>query len=197
MLSRRRAVAGLAGAAATLISAPGALRANAQAPLQPSPPFELTAHDGTRFRTDRDFAGRPMLVYFGYTYCPDFCPSSLATFAAALHELEDAGRAPEDLVFLFVSVDPQRDSLQKLGEYVRNFHPSLIGATGAQEEIERIAAGWRVKYGRSKGSGGEDYLMDHPIYGYGLNRNHEVVSYLWHYASTKKLAEKIEALSRR
>lgn len=191
MLTRRHAIAAVAGAAA----APGFALANTTAPLQPAPPFELTAHDGRRIQTDRDFSGQPMLVYFGYTYCPDVCPSSLIRLASALHELEDSGRAPADLTFLFVSVDPERDTLEKIADYVSAFHPRLIGATGTPEEIAAVAADWRVKYNRAPGGSATDYLVDHPSYAFGLNRRHQVVSYLWHYASSAKLAEKILQLS--
>ena len=194
MMNRRRLILSLPALGAgfgTGFCRPIEARADAKEPLQPSPPFALTAHDGRRIRTDRDFAGRPMLVYFGFTYCPDVCPSTLIRLSAAMNALEEKGHDLTDLAFLLVSVDPERDTPALLAEYVEAFHPSLIGATGAPEEIAKVAAGWRVKFGKAPGGSPDDYQVDHPGYALGLDRGHRVVSYLWHFAPEEKLEMKI------
>lgn len=198
MTNRRRIVLSMAALGAGLGA--GFFRrdlalADAKTPLQPSPPFELTAHDGRRIRTDRDLAGRPMLVYFGFTFCPDVCPSTLIRLSATINALEEKGHDLSDLAFLFISVDPERDAPEQLASYVEAFHPRLIGATGSPEEIAKVAADWRVKYGKTPGGTTGDYQVDHPGYALGLDRDHRVVSYLWHFAPEAKLEQQILQLT--
>lgn len=135
-----------------------------------------------------------MLVYFGFTYCPDVCPSSLARFAAAINALEEQGHDLSDLGFLFVSVDPKRDSLEILKEYSEVFHPRLLSATGSEEEIARVAKAWSVAYSLGAPDAEGDYAVDHPSYAFGLDRDHAVRSYLWHFAPQDKLEQQILAL---
>ena len=102
-------------------------------------PFTLTSHDGRRV-SESDFAGRYRLVYFGFTFCPDVCPTDLQVLAAGLRRFEasDAERAAR-VQPLFVTVDPARDTPEALRAYVANFHPRLVGLTGSEEEIARVA----------------------------------------------------------
>jgi len=94
-------------------------------------PFELTDHTG-HLRTERDFRGQLMLVYFGFTWCPDICPADLQAIGLALDKLgNDAAR----LQPLFITVDPERDTAEHLAEYVKLFHPRLIGLTGSLDAI--------------------------------------------------------------
>lgn len=160
--------------------------------LQPSPPFSLKRHDGAPFRTDKDFAGRPFIVYFGFTYCPDICPTSLSALTDALDAARADGAPTEEIGFAFVTLDPERDTPEVLSDYVSHFHPNLIGLSGGQDEIDTIAHGWNVTYERT--GDGDDYLISHPAYAYALDREHRVVDYLWHIAPTKKLAKKITSL---
>ena len=100
--------------------------------------FTLIDHEG-RKRTDRDFSGRFVLIYFGYTYCPDICPTGLQTLSTALDLL---GERAEKIQPLFVSVDPERDTPEMLKSYVVNFHPRLLGLTGSEQQVRE--AGPRV-----------------------------------------------------
>ena len=108
----------------------------------------------------RDFRGKVVLLYFGYTYCPDICPTSLAATAEALKEL-----TPDELaqvVVILVSVDPKRDTPARLKEYARFFHPTIVGVTGTPEEIAAVAKRYGVFYAEQKvATAGDGYVVDH------------------------------------
>lgn len=120
-------------------------------------PFSLLNQDGKRV-TEKDFHGKFMLVYFGYTYCPDVCPAELQVMSAALDSL---GEKADRVTPVFVTVDPERDTVEQMKAYVSNFHPSLVGLTGTKEEIRAAAKAYRVYYARAKSESTTDYLMDH------------------------------------
>ncbi len=121
--------------------------------------FMLMDHYGEMV-TDRDFGDRYQLIYFGYTFCPDVCPSSMMVITQALKLLgDDAARIQP----LFISVDPERDTPQVLREYVSYFHPSFVGLSGSPELIERTAKNFRVIYEKVlvPGMPPDQYQMDH------------------------------------
>ena len=122
-------------------------------------PFTLTDQDG-KTRTDGDFRGEFMLVYFGYTYCPDLCPTQLQAISDALEALGDKARTVQPI---FVTIDPERDSAATMKQYVSHFSPRLIGLTGTPEQVAAVAKAYRVYYAKvpAKGGGKDDYLMDH------------------------------------
>jgi protein SCO1 len=121
-------------------------------------PFTLA--DGTgRPVTDRDFRGKYMLVYFGYTFCPDVCPTTLNEVADALDHL---GGKADRLQPVFITVDPKRDTPAVVKQYVAAFTPRLIGLTGSDEQIATVAREYRVYYAEHRtGPGPNDYSMDH------------------------------------
>ena len=121
-------------------------------------PFTLTDHSGQRV-SDTDFRGKFLLVIFGYTFCPDVCPSELQLISAALDAL---GPKAERIVPLFITVDPERDTPGQLATYVQSFHPRLIGLTGTGSEIAAVAKEYRVYVRKApdpKSTAG--YSMDH------------------------------------
>ncbi|HEY5048910.1 MAG TPA: SCO family protein [Rhizomicrobium sp.] len=119
-------------------------------------PFVLTDQDGQR-RSDRDFRGRFVLLYFGYTYCPDVCPTTLQSIADALAMLgPDAAR----VVPVFITVDPARDTPAALKKYLAAFGPRFVGLTGNEAAIARVAHAWRVYFARHPAPGG-GYSVDH------------------------------------
>jgi protein SCO1/2 len=120
-------------------------------------PFTLTDQHG-KTRSDAEFRGKLMLIYFGYTYCPDVCPTELQTMAAALDRL---GAEAEAVQPIFITVDPERDTPEQLAGYVENFHPRLLGLTGTPEQIAAAARAYRVYFAKAKQGEGEPYLMDH------------------------------------
>lgn len=103
-------------------------------------PFTLTDHTGKRV-TEKDYLGRPSLIFFGFTNCPDICPSGLQVISAALDKLgtKGAGVTP-----IFITLDSTRDTPEKLSEYVKSFHPRLIGLTGSEAELAAAAKAYRV-----------------------------------------------------
>jgi len=128
-----------------------------RAPL-PLGDFALGDHRGQSFDAAR-FDGHWSFVFFGYTYCPDVCPMTLSTFRAVRERLVDE----PDLQFVFVSIDPERDTPERLAEFVPYFHPDFIGVTGAPGEIANLTRTIGVHHQKAAGETGPDYLMDHSI----------------------------------
>jgi len=121
-------------------------------------PFALEDRSGKQV-TDRNFRGKYMLVYFGYTFCPDVCPTTLNEVADALDHL---GSKAEQVQPIFITVDPKRDTPAVIGQYVAAFTPRLIGLTGSDEQIAKVAQEYRVYYAEHRtGPGPNDYTMDH------------------------------------
>ena len=127
-------------------------------------PFRLTDHTGKRV-TDADFRGRFMLLYFGYTFCPDVCPADLQTMGRALDILAAKG---EVITPVFITVDPQRDSPAVLKKYVAAFHPRMVGLTGSAAEIKAATKAYKVYYRKQPGArpGDTKILMDHTTFIY-------------------------------
>ncbi len=105
-------------------------------------PFSLVDHTG-RPVTDKDFAGKFMLVFFGYTFCPDVCPTGLQTISEAIDILGNAGRSVQPI---FITIDPERDTADGLADYVANFHCRLLGLTGTKEQVAAAAKAYRGSY---------------------------------------------------
>ena len=123
--------------------------------------FTLTAQDGRRV-SDSDFAGKYRLVYFGFTYCPDVCPTDLQTIGAGLRRFEQSDPARAAKVQpIFITVDPRRDSPPVLARYVAAFHPRLIGLTGSEAEIARVARAYGSYVQRGTPAGDGSYDVDH------------------------------------
>ena len=140
--------------ASTSAEIPGQIRVSGD--LGIGGPFTLTDQDGRRV-TDKDFAGRFMLIYFGYTFCPDICPTELNTISLAVQQLGTRVR----LVPVFVTIDPERDTPEALKAYLAAFGPDIVGLTGSDADIAAVAKGYRVYYKKADGSDPENYAMDH------------------------------------
>jgi protein SCO1/2 len=122
--------------------------------------FSLTDQDG-RAVSDRDFAGRYRIVYFGYTFCPDVCPTDVQNIAAALKLLErDDPALAKRIVPIFITIDPVRDTPAALKRFVSAFHPRLVGLTGSQAQIAKVAKEYGIYFARGAGTA-DGYLMDH------------------------------------
>jgi protein SCO1/2 len=121
--------------------------------------FQLTDQDGNAV-TEQTYKGKLMLIYFGFTYCPDACPTALGVMDAALDKLDVAA---ERVVPILITVDPERDTPPVLKDYVSNFHPRMVGLTGTPEQIAKVAKAYRVFYQKASGATGGDYLMDHTL----------------------------------
>ncbi len=129
-------------------------------------PFTLTATDGTTV-TDQTYRGKWLLVYFGYTYCPNTCPMMLNEIATALEKL---GADAAKMQPLFITVDPQRDTREVLEQYTQSFDPRIVGLTGSPEQIAAVAKEYGAYWAAHKtGPGAEDYVMDHSSYLYVMD----------------------------
>jgi protein SCO1 len=127
-------------------------------------PFQLTDQNGKAV-TDASLKGKPTLIFFGYTHCPDVCPTTMAELSQALQQLgpEDAKRVQ----VLFVTVDPERDTPQLLAQYVPAFNPSFVGLRPANEEqLAKLAKDFRVYYAKVPGKTPDSYTMDHTAASY-------------------------------
>jgi protein SCO1 len=151
-------------------------------------PFELVSHKGQQV-TDKDFRGKYMLVSFGYTYCPDVCPTELQVISAALDELGDKAR---DIQPIFITIDPERDTVAALAQYMQSCHSSYIGLTGSPEAIAKVAKAYRVYYAKSENKSGGDYLMDHSSIIYLMDKEGTLLRHFSYGTDAKALAKAIE-----
>lgn len=150
--------------------------------------FILNTHDG-RTVTDEDFRGRHLLVFFGYTHCPDICPSSLLTVARVLELLGDQAKHVQPL---FITVDPARDTRQVLSEFVPHFDARIVGLTGNEQMIERVAKGYRAKYARVDGRDGT-YSVDHTATLFHMGPAGEYIGRFPYETTAEKIAEDLRA----
>ncbi|KAL6629124.1 hypothetical protein ACP70R_028889 [Stipagrostis hirtigluma subsp. patula] len=148
-------------------------------------PFKLLNHDGKSV-TEKDFMGKWTLLYFGFTHCPDICPDELQKMAAAIDKIKE--KAKLDIVPVFITVDPERDTVEQVRDYVKEFHPDLIGLTGTTDEIRQVARAYRVYYMKTEEEG-SDYLVDHSIVMYLMNPKMEFVKFYGKNYDTDSLAE--------
>lgn len=147
-------------------------------------PFELIDHTGTR-RTDADFHGKLALLYFGYTFCPDICPADLLEIASALDLLGDAG---EKVQPIFVTIDPERDTPERLASYVELFHPRLIGLTGEADAIRQLALAYKVHYAKVHLPVWSDYALDHSAFIYLIGPDGEYLGFFPPGTSAERMA---------
>ncbi len=149
---------------------------------------DFTLTDGAgNIVTNRDFAGKYMLVFFGFTHCPDICPTSLLVIRNALDQLGDRGK---DIVPIFITIDPERDGAETIGRYVKNFGDRQVGLTGTPAEIRAVADAYKVYYQKVEDKDSAmGYTMDHSGFLYLMGRDGKYLTHFPHTISEKKLAE--------
>jgi protein SCO1/2 len=147
-------------------------------------PFTLIDHTG-RTRSDSDFRGKLMIVYFGYTFCPDVCPADLLAISQALDAL---GPAADGVQPIFITIDPERDT-KVLADYISAFHKSLIGLTGSPEDIRKVANAYKAFYTKVPGVRDGDYVIDHTGVIYLMGRGGEYLGFMPPQTSPEKLAD--------
>ena len=156
--------------------------------------FSLVNQDGKTV-TEADFAGKPMLVFFGFTYCPDVCPLSLDLLGAALDKLAET--APEKAARLqpiFISVDPARDTPAQMKDYLSYFHPSLTGLTGSREQIDAVKKAFRVYAARAKDTDANGhYNVDHSSLFYLMDGDNRYLAHFTHNLTPAQLAAGLAA----
>lgn len=158
-----------------------------QSPISIGGPFTLINHKGETV-TDTSFHGRYMLVFFGYGYCPDVCPTELANLGAAMDHL---GPAADKVQPVFITVDPARDTPEYLAQYVAHFHPNLIGLTGPKSEIDKVAKAYRVFYTKAPSEDPDAYLVDHSAFIYLMDPGGDYVAMFRHRTDPQEMADAV------
>lgn len=140
-------------------------------------PFTLVNGEGERV-TEKTFEGKPMLVFFGFTHCPDVCPSGLQVIAAALDQLGDKSKG---LTPIFITVDPARDTPEVTSKYVTSFHPAIVGLSGSEEDVAGAIKSYRV-YAKKVEDGAtpDHYNVDHSAFVYLMDEKGEFVKHFSH-----------------
>jgi len=151
-------------------------------------PFRLVDHTGAEV-TDETWAGKHRLMFFGFTYCPDICPTELHAIARVMDELgSDADRVQP----LFVTIDPERDTPEAMAEYVAAFHPRIVGLTGTPQQVAEVARAYRVFYAKVRtGDGPDDYTMDHSTAAYLMGPDNGFITVFGHGTPPERIAEEI------
>ena len=153
--------------------------------------FSLTDHNGKIFNLS-DYKGNIVLINFGYTNCPDVCPTTLVKFREILMELDDE---KDNLKALFITVDPERDTVEKLKNYIPHFHSEIIGLTGTMQEIKDVSDLYNVIFFKENEKSDKEYLMSHSPSIYLINKNGELfLKYPQHKISVKGISEDIKLL---
>ena len=129
-------------------------------------PFTLTDPDGRR-RSLSDFRGKVVLLYFGYTFCPDVCPTDLLAIGQLIRSLATDG---DEVQPMFVTLDPERDTREVLRAYAASFHPRFVSLSGSEDEIRRVATSYKVYFEKVTPPGMNTYLIDHSAYVFLLDR---------------------------
>lgn len=149
--------------------------------------FTLTDHNGEKFSSEQ-MKGRLSLVYFGFTFCPDICPTSLQKLTNVISTLD---KYQIDLLPIFITVDPTRDTPELLKEYLGHFHPKFIGLTGTEEEIREVADLYKVFYAKAEDGkqNSSEYMIDHSSFVYLMDEDGK---YLKHFYMSTPAEEIIE-----
>ncbi len=150
-------------------------------------PFKLVDQNG-KIRTDQSFRGRHMLVFFGYTHCPDFCPTSLQAVSNTLDALgSDARRVRA----VFITFDPERDTVARMKQYHAAFHKDIVMLTGDVKAAKAAAKAYRIYYAKQKPKADGSYSVDHSTYTYLMNREGCYVRHFRHNTPPKVMAKEI------
>lgn len=152
--------------------------------------FRLTDHDG-RARTLADFRGKAVAIFFGYTHCPDVCPTTLSDFAAALQQL---GPLADQVQVIFVTVDPRRDTPDLLKQFVPAFHPGFLGMYTDTESLKQLANEFKVVYQKTSVKAEDDYLIDHSAGTYVYDPQGRLRLLMPYGSSSDAIAQDLKAL---
>ena len=151
--------------------------------------FKLIKHDGTIF--DSEISNKLMLIYFGFTYCPDVCPTTLIKMADVIDRLGDDALQVNSI---FISVDPERDNVEVVNDYVSAFHNQIIGLTGNKEQISNVARDWGVYYQKEFFDGAEEYTVNHLDIIFLANANGEFIDFFPPKIQSALIVEKVRNL---
>ncbi len=156
--------------------------------------FTLTDQNGKTV-TNKDFEGKYALIYFGYTYCPDVCPTELQVMTSALEMLGDDAKKVQPI---FISIDPDRDTPELMKDYVSNFFPGMVGLTGTKEQVAIAAKAYRVYYSKAveKGADADSYAMDHSSIIYLMGPKGQFLKHFAYGTDPAKLAKDVKAATK-
>ncbi|MFD2263335.1 SCO family protein [Lacibacterium aquatile] len=155
--------------------------------------FELVNQDGKTV-TDKDYRGRFMLIYFGYSFCPDVCPTALSVMADALDQLPEPQRAK--VAPLFITIDPERDTVALMKEYVPQFYPTLEGLTGTPVQTAAAAKAYRSYFKKNEATKTqENYLMDHSSIVYLMGPDGRFITNFTHETTPERMAAKLKEVT--
>lgn len=180
----------LLGAYALMLSSSGDNRVQSSGKALVGGPFTLVDASGKTV-TDQDFRGRYMLVFFGFTHCPDICPAELQVMAGAMDQLGDKAK---EVVPIFITLDPERDTPEAVGAYVKNFGPNIVGLTGSMDAVAAAAKAYRVSFSKFQDqNSGENYTIDHSALAYLMGTDGE---YITHIPYGTSVAQMVDILNR-
>jgi len=150
--------------------------------------FTLTNQNGKTVN-DVDFRGKFMLVFFGFTNCPEVCPTGLLTITQVMESL---GKKGEKIAPVFITIDPERDTPEQIANYLSNFHPSLTGLTGTLEQVKSVVKVYRVYSSKVEDETSDEYTMNHSSFVYLMDKNGQYLTHFPHDEDPAKMAAKIK-----
>ncbi|KAM9843310.1 protein SCO1 homolog, mitochondrial isoform 2-T2 [Aulostomus maculatus] len=158
-------------------------------------PFSLLDHNNKPVRSE-DFLGQWVLIYFGFTHCPDICPDEVEKMIQVVDEIDSIASLP-NLTPVLISIDPERDTPEAMAAYVKEFSPKLIGLTGTVAQVEEVSRSYRVYYSQGPKDEDSDYIVDHTIIMYLLGPDGQFVEYFGQNKSNTEISTSIAAYMRR
>ncbi|XP_001199433.1 protein SCO1 homolog, mitochondrial [Strongylocentrotus purpuratus] len=158
-------------------------------------PFDLIDTSGKR-KTNKDYLGQWVLLYFGFTHCPDICPDELEKMILAVNKVNSSPNC-DKVVPVFISIDPERDDVETMAAYVKEFDPNLVGLTGSKENIDEVSRNFRVYYSMGPKDEDNDYIVDHTIIMYLLGPDGSFIDYYGQNKTDEQVAGGIAAQMRK
>jgi len=156
-------------------------------------PWQLVSHEGKEMSSE-DFLGKWVLIYFGFTHCPDICPDEIEKMVGIIDKIEKDKCLSRDIIGLFFTVDPGRDTPARIKRYLEEFSPKLIGFTGTKEQVDKVCKTFRVYHSEGPKDLGSDYIVDHTIILYLMDPEGNFIDY---FGQKRSISEVVDAIQLR